>query len=165
MELFAKKRTLPHCNPSGICPNSTFATERCGSLVVTLAEQLYKVRDVGKGALGTNLRHGTRGRNQHYFRSIEALLHSPTMGRGVEQPLELLFERRERAICQFGKRLHRHVVENIIVDNTHKLPRLGICRTQHLTSNTAILLGEKQIYKFVEFYALPNIVVKQPRTA
>ena len=79
-----------------------FAMERSRCFVVSLLEQLDEVRNVGESTLGANLRNGARGRGKHNPCAVEPLLHNPAVGRGVEEPLKLLLEGCERAICQFG---------------------------------------------------------------
>ena len=66
--------------------------ERRGDVVSAL-EEFDKVRDIGKGAVGTYLGDCFGGGEQKHLCPFEALCNKPLMGRGVELAIELLLKR------------------------------------------------------------------------
>ena len=88
-----------------------------GRVFESLFEQLYEVRNIGEGALGTHLGDGLVGREQKYARAVEALLDEPLVGRCFELAAELLFEGGQRTVGHFSQRFERYIFEDVVIDD------------------------------------------------
>ena len=75
-----------------ICDDGVFAAEDGRCSVVSLFEEFYEVRDIGKAAIDTYLRYGELGRGEHNFGTHKSLFNNPTMWWHIENASELLFE-------------------------------------------------------------------------
>ena len=70
-----------------------FLAQGSGGVMVVVLEEFDKVRDIGKGAVGTYLGDCFGGGEQKHLCSFEALSNKPLMGRGIELAIELLLKR------------------------------------------------------------------------
>ena len=120
-------------------------TKVCRCILVALLEEFYKVRYVGKAALGTHLRYGEVCRREHNLGSVESLSDNPVVGRRVEESLKLLLEGGKRTISQRRQSVYRYIVENVFVDGVYEVACGDIGRPQKLLSYAIILADHYQI--------------------